>query len=377
MKGICETKNVWYTYIIKQTGSILKMKKKILAVVLAGALALSFAGCGAKGLSDEYVTISQIEKLEVPKVEHTVITDEIVDYVIEGMLNEQAVRTEVKDRAVANGDIVVIDYKGFVDGVEFEGGKAEGSELEIGSNTFIGATDDYKGFEEQIIGHKAGEKFDIEVQFPAEYPAEDLKSKVATFKITLHQIFENEVPELNDEYVKSVSKKSSTLEEYKKEIKEDLEKKDKEQVETQLASAVLGALAEKTEVKKFPDGVVDKKVEEANSYYNEMAANAEMEFSDFCQQYLQITEEEYNELVREVAEEEVKVDLACKLIAKEKNLEPSKEEYDEMVKELAGQSGIGTPTEFEEMVGEDIIESLIIQQRVGAYLAKTCVQVEK
>lgn len=353
------------------------MKKKILAVVLAGALALSFAGCGAKGLSDEYVTISQIEKLEVPKVEHTVITDEIVDYVIEGMLNEQAVRTEVKDRAVANGDIVVIDYKGFVDGVEFEGGKAEGSELEIGSNTFIGATDDYKGFEEQIIGHKAGEKFDIEVQFPAEYPAEDLKSKVATFKITLHQIFENEVPELNDEYVKSVSKKSSTLEEYKKEIKEDLEKKDKEQVETQLASAVLGALAEKTEVKKFPDGVVDKKVEEANSYYNEMAANAEMEFSDFCQQYLQITEEEYNELVREVAEEEVKVDLACKLIAKEKNLEPSKEEYDEMVKELAGQSGIGTPTEFEEMVGEDIIESLIIQQRVGAYLAKTCVQVEK
>lgn len=353
------------------------MKKKLLALVMAAALACSFTGCGDKGLSNEYITISQIDKLEVAKIEHEAITDEIVDYYIESKLAEKAVRTEAKDRAAADGDIVNINYKGFIDGVEFEGGAADNAELQIGSGTFIGATEDYKGFEEQIIGHNKGENFDIEVQFPADYQAEDLKNKVATFKITLNGIYEDETPELNDEFVASVSKKSKTVEEYKKEVKKELEKNEKLQAESQLAYDVLGALADKTEVKKFPEGVVEERVAQADEYYKGMAAQSGLEFADFCQQYLNMTEDEYNTNLKQVSEDEVKLELACKLIAEEKDLEPSKKEYDEMIKKFAEESGMGTPSEFLEMVGEDNIKSAILQDEVGKYLAKSCVQVDK
>ena len=353
------------------------MKKKLLALIMATALACSFTGCGDKGLENEYVTISQIEKLEVPEIEHTEITDEIIGYYIESKLGEKAERKEAKDRAVADGDIVNIDYKGFVDGVEFEGGAAENAELQIGSGTFIGATEDYKGFEEQIIGHSKGDKFDIEVQFPADYHVADLKDKVATFKISLNAIYEDEVPELNDEFVASVSKKSKTVEEYKKEVRKELEKNEEEQVKSQLAYDVLTSLGEKTEVKKFPEGVVEERIAKQDEYYRGLALNSGLEFGDFCQQYLGMTEEEYTTTIKEVSEDEVKLELACKLVAEEKNLEPSKKEYDKLIKKFAEESGMGTPSEFLEMVGEDTIKTAIIQDEVGKYLAKTCVQVKK
>lgn len=352
------------------------MKKKLLALIMAGLMACSFTGCGEKGLSNEYITITQYEKLEVPKASQTEVTDEIVNYYIESKLGEEAVRTEVKDRAVANGDIVNINYKGTVDGVEFQGGAADNSELTIGSNRFIGPTDDYKGFEEQIIGHKQGDNFDIKVQFPDPYMSEDLAGKVATFNINVNAVYEEDKPELNDEFVQTVSDKSKTVEEYKEEVKAIIEENDKLQVESQLAYDILGVLVSKVEVKKFPEGSVEEKIAEADEYYKGMAAQSGLEFADFTQQFLGLDEAAYNSSLKEMAEEQVKLELACKLIAEEKGLEPTKEEYDEKIAQFAAESGIGTPSEFLEVVGEDTVKLAILQDEVGKYLVETCVPVE-
>ena len=149
--------------------------------------------------------------IEVEK-KSTEVTDELIDKEIEQVRERNSRLVTVEDRAAENGDTAVIDFEGFVDGVAFEGGKAEGYNLSLGSGNFI------PGFEEQIVGHKTGEEFSIHVQFPDEYQAEELKGKDAEFKITLHEIKTKELPEVDDEFVQDVSDKE-TLEEYKEELK--------------------------------------------------------------------------------------------------------------------------------------------------------------
>ena len=141
------------------------MKKKFVTVISAAAVAGMLAGCSGE-LSNEYVTVTQYKGLEVPQASGSVeeVTDEQVDQMIEGTLSAYAEREEV--RAAQEGDIVNIDYTGYLDGEAFDGGSAEGADLELGSGSFIGATDDYAGFEEQIEGHNPGDEFDIQVQFP-------------------------------------------------------------------------------------------------------------------------------------------------------------------------------------------------------------------
>ena len=152
--------------------------------------------------------------IEVTKKSTEVTEDDIMAEI--KRVQERNSRVEVvSDRAVENGDIAVIDYEGFCDGVAFDGGKAENHELSIGSGQFI------PGFEEQIIGHNAGEEFDINVKFPEEYHSEDLKGKDATFKIKLHEIKAKELPELDDDFVKDISE-FDTVEEYKADIKAKL-----------------------------------------------------------------------------------------------------------------------------------------------------------
>ena len=198
------------------------MKKKILALTLSVLMAASLAGC-SKELSNEYITVKQYEGLEVPKVEQSEVTDESVESTINSTLSSKSTSEEIKDRAAKEGDTVNIDYKGSVDGVEFEGGSATGASLELGSNSFIGANGDYKGFEEQIVGHKIGEKFDIEVKFPSDYKNTEMADKVAVFNITLNGISVVTVPELTDDWVKENSEESKTVEEYKKEIQKQLD----------------------------------------------------------------------------------------------------------------------------------------------------------
>lgn len=351
------------------------MKKKIIAVTLSVLMVVSLAGC-SKQLSNKYITITQYEGIEVTQVEAVEITDADVEQQIQSNLTAASTEKEVKDRAAKEGDTVNIDFKGSVDGVEFEGGSAEGASLELGSNSFIGAEGDYKGFEEQIVGHSIGESFDITVKFPADYQNAEMADKVAVFNVKLNSISIVTVPELTDKWVKENSKKSKTVEEYKKEIKKSVEDNNKKSTDATLQSAVMESLMDQIEVKEYPKKDLEEQRKLIDDYYQGMAKSYNMEFKDFATQYMQLTEEEYDKQAKEAAEKAVQRTLACDLIAKKKNLEPSKEEYDKQIKEFAESSGYEKVADFKKEVGEDVLKNTIRQQEVAKYLAEKCVQVE-
>lgn len=232
--------------------------------------------------------------------------------------NSRIVTVETK-RKVKKNDIAVIDFEGFVDGVAFEGGKAENYELTIGSNQFI------PGFEDQIIGHKAGEEFDVNVKFPEDYHAE-LAGKDATFKIKLHEIKVKEVPALDDEFVKDVSE-YGTVDELKKNVKEELENKKQHEVEAEANNEVLDKLADLVTA-VIPDCMIEKKMDDD---VQDFAYRLQMQGLDL-KTYLKYTgsdEKTFREQYKEQAEKQVKLDLALAEIIKKENLEVSDADLEE------------------------------------------------
>ena len=232
--------------------------------------------------------------------------------------NSRIVTVETK-RKVKKNDIAVIDFEGFVDGVAFEGGKAENYELTIGSNQFI------PGFEDQIIGHKAGEEFDVNVKFPEDYHAE-LAGKDATFKIKLHEIKVKEVPALDDEFVKDVSE-YDTVDELKKNVKEELENKKQHEVEAEANNEVLDKLADLVTA-VIPACMIEKKMDDD---VQDFAYRLQMQGLDL-KTYLKYTgsdEKTFREQYKEQAEKQVKLDLALAEIIKKENLEVSDADLEE------------------------------------------------
>lgn len=351
------------------------MKKKVLALALAVVMAASLAGCSGQ-LSNEYITIKKYVGLEVPKADVAKVTDDDVNNAVNSKLKEKSTTEKITDRAAQKGDTVNIDYKGTIDGKEFDGGSATGASLELGSGSFIGANGKYKGFEDQIVGHNTGDKFDVTVQFPEKYSGNpDLQNKVAVFKVTLNQITLVKVPKLTDAWVKKNSK-SKNVDDYKKGIKKELEKNNKKSAESSLQSSVMDALADQTKVKKYPDGAVKKQVTSINKYYNSLASAYKLDFKDFLKQYMGMSEKDFKKQAKDAAEGAVKKDLACKLIAKKKKLTPTKKEYEDQIAKYAKSSGVSA-AEFKKQVGEDDIKSSILQQKVAKYLTDKCVQVEQ
>ncbi len=232
--------------------------------------------------------------------------------------NSRIVTVETK-RKVKKNDIAVIDFEGFVDGVAFEGGKAENYELTIGSNQFI------PGFEDQIIGHKAGEEFDVNVKFPEDYHAE-FAGKDATFKIKLHEIKVKEVPALDDEFVKDVSE-YDTVDELKKNVKKELENKKQHEVEAEANNEVLDKLADLVTA-VIPDCMIEKKMDDD---VQDFAYRLQMQGLDL-KTYLKYTgsdEKTFREQYKEQAEKQVKLDLALAEIIKKENLEVSDADLEE------------------------------------------------
>lgn len=344
------------------------MKKKIAAVVLCMAMAGTLTACSGE-LSNDYLTVKQYKGLEVAQVdEPEAVTDE---YVESTMNSYRSASLETEGKA-EDGDTVSLNYVGKVDGVEFDGGTAQGAELELGSGSYIGANGDYKGFEEQVVGHEVGETFDIKVKFPADYPSEDVADKEAVFTITINGIY----PEITDEWVQGISEESETVDEFRKEIKENIEEYNKEQVQSQLRSAVLEELMNQVEVKELPEEDVEAEVTNMTDYYKSAAEQYEMEFADFLTNYMGMDEETFNEEAKTAAETAVQRKIACQLIADKQKLNPSEDEIAEKTEEFAEQSGYDDVETFKEDYGEDVIKQTIIQQKVADYLVEKCVQVE-
>ena len=267
--------------------------------------------------------------IEIKKVEYNVSDDDI-NHELGHMQDRNSRMVTVDDRAVENGDVTVIDFEGFVDGKAFEGGKAEGHELTIGSNTFI------PGFEDQIIGMKIDEEKDIKVKFPEEYFSKDLAGKDATFKVKLHEIKKKELPELDDEFAKDVSE-FDTLKELKESIKEKLEKENEQKAKYETEEAAIKAVCDNTEI-DIPSGMIETEID-----HMEKDMEQRMQYQGLTlDMYLQMigkTKEEFRKEYEDQAKDAVKSRLVIEAVAKEEKIEADDKEVDEKIKEMAENYG--------------------------------------
>ena len=339
------------------------MKKRLTAVV-AGICALSLlGGCASGAISNDNITIKKYKGLEVEKVEEIAVTDEDVEMSIQSDLETLATKTEVTDRAAQLGDIATIDFEGKKDGVAFEGGAGTDYELELGSGQFI------DGFEDGVVGHKIGETFDLDLTFPEDYGSQDLAGQAVVFTVTLKGLQQKNVPELTVDILEQLGTKATTIEEYKAQIRSDLEVSNKETAESTLLASVWEALVEQCEVKKFPEGMLDdyvKNLKEQYSYYAQMYG---MEIEEFFKQIFGMSAEE-------VAKTTATQELAINLIAEKEGLNISDKEYKEGMKELASQYGYEDTEEFIKAYTEDGIRKALLQEKVGKFLVDNAVQVE-
>ena len=280
--------------------------------------------------------LGKYKGVEIKKIEYKV-TDEDVEHELGHMQEHNSRLISVEDRPVEKGDIANINFEGFVDGVAFEGGKAENHDLEIGSNTFI------PGFEDQIIGMKIDEEKDIQVKFPDEYFSKDLAGKDATFKVKVNEIKKKELPTLDDEFAKDVSE-FDTLKELKESIKEKQQKQNDERAKYETQDAVIKAVCENVKV-DIPSGMVETETENMVKDMEQRLAYQGLKLD----QYLQMmgkTKEEMQKEYEPQAIEAIKSRLAIEAVIKAEKIEVADIDVDEKIKEMAKNYGRENDEEF-------------------------------
>ncbi len=264
------------------------------------------------------ITVKAYKGLTAEKAESKVTKEEI-DAEIEHMLDRSARIVNVDDRAAKDGDITVIDFEGFVDGVAFDGGKAEKYELTIGSGSFI------PGFEEQIIGHSIGEEFDVNVTFPEAY-APELASKDAVFKIKLHEIKVKELPELDDEFAKDMGE-YETVDELKKGIEDDMLKRKQESAQNAFEDAVIEALCENVEG-EIPECMYDNKAKENVDSFAQRIGQQGIDLDTYLM-YMGMDKAMFESQMRERAVADVKIELAVEKIIELEEIKAADEAIEE------------------------------------------------
>ena len=264
------------------------------------------------------VELGKYKGIEIKKIEYPV-KDEDVQNEIKQMQDKNSRLVTVDDRALENGDTATIDFEGFVDGVAFEGGKAEGHELEIGSGAFI------PGFEDQLVGMKIDEEKEIKVTFPKEYFSKDLAGKEATFKVKLHEIKKKELPNLDDEFAKDVSE-FDTLKELEASIKERLEKDNAQKAKYETEEAAIKAVCDKSKV-EIPSGMVDMGVDHMIQDINQRLSYQGMNL-DMYMQYTGMTMDALRAQFAEQAKKQLSGSLVLEAIQKAEGIEAGPEEVE-------------------------------------------------
>ena len=263
--------------------------------------------------------------IEIAKVDHNVSEDE-VESTLKEMVNKNARLVSVEDKAIENGDTAVIDFEGFESGVAFEGGKGENYSLVIGSNTFI------PGFEEQLIGKKAGEEVEVNVTFPAEYHAENLAGKAVVFNVKVNDVKVKELAELDDEFAKDTSE-FETLAELKADVRANLEKEAEAKAKNEIRNSLVEKVSANTEV-EVPSVMVEQQIDNML-----MELNYQLQYQGLnLQQLLSMTGRDVAELREERradAEKLVKSSLVLEAIAKAENIEVSEEEFNAELANMA------------------------------------------
>ncbi len=280
----------------------------------------------AKVVVKPEVELGEYKGLEVEEQDSTV-TDEDVDAELKQIQERQAELVVVEDGAIENGDTAVFDFEGFVDGEAFEGGQAENYSLEIGSGQFI------PGFEEQLVGLKAGEEKDVEVSFPEEYHAENLAGKPATFKVKLHDIKRKELPALDDEFAKDANEEVETLEELKTQLKDKLTKDKVQQAEHAVRDTLVEKAAENAKV-DIPEAMVNTEVERMLQEFEQRLQSQGMNLELYFQ-FSGQDEAAMREQFKVDGEKRVRVNLTLEAIAIAENLEATDEDVDKEIEKMA------------------------------------------
>lgn len=292
---------------------------------------------------------------------------------VEAFLNREREKhsriNPVTDRAVKKGDLVNIDFEGFIDGTAFEGGKGEKYDLEIGSKTFIDT------FEDQIIGKNIGDEFDVSVTFPENYGKKELASKPAVFKVKINEINEKILPELNDEFVQDTTE-FETLKDYKKDIKSKLTAAKKEEADKKMKEAIIDALIEKVEV-TIPEAMIELEIDQKiNEFRNGIGAQGLT--LDSYLNYMGQSLENMREAYRIICEKQVKSRLALEAVAESEKVKVSEKDIDAELTRIAEAYRIDKEklqSIFGEKERENIIKDLKVQKALD-FLVKNSVQPE-
>lgn len=302
---------------------VVDVDSSTLELVSAGKDGLVFK---VKATVKPEVSVSEYKGLAATK-KSTAVSDEEVEQELKRAQQRNARMVAVEDRAAEKDDIAVIDFEGFVDGTAFEGGKGENYSLTLGSGQFI------PGFEDQVIGHKAEDEFDVNVTFPEDYQAKELAGKEAVFKVKLHEIKKNELPELDDDFAKDVSE-FDTLEAYKAHLKEDIEHRKSHMAEDDVKNQLIDKLIENLSA-EIPQVMFDHRVDDCLRDFEYRLSGQGLN----VQSYMQYTGLDLDGLRKQFvpqAERQVKLRLALEKIAELEQIKPTEEElnaeYEKMAK---------------------------------------------
>jgi len=297
------------------------------------------------------VKLGEYKGLSAPK-ETVTVTEADIDGEMKPLV-ERASRLVTVDRAAQNGDTVVLDFEGFKDGVPFDGGKAEGYSLELGSNSFI------PGFEEQVVGMKSEEEKDLNVTFPAEYQAEDLAGKDVVFKVKVHEVKAKETPVLDDEFAKDVSE-FDTLEALRKDLGDKLKERRETQAENAFKDAIMEQAVANMEA-EIPDDMVDFQAEKLMEDYERRVTSQGIPFETYLSM-MGMTRPQLKEQAMEGALRQVRMDLTLRAVAAAEGIEVTEEEKEAEIKRLAEQYSMSVEQVKAVVVEKELVSDLSKQK---------------
>lgn len=278
------------------------------------------------------VKLGDYKGMEVP-AQDTTVSDKEVEDELESKRQQQAELVLKEDQPAENGDTVVIDYVGSVDGEKFDGGSADNYSLELGSGAFI------PGFEDQLVGHKSGEDVEVKVTFPEEYHAQDLAGKEAVFEVKLHEVKEKQLPEMDDEFAKDVDEDVDTLDELKEKTKKQLQEQKEDAAHAAIEDAAIEVAVNNAETEEIPQAMLDDDTDRQVQQYlmgmQQQGINPKMYF-----QITGTTEDDLRKQFANDAAKRVKTNLVLEAIVKDANLEATDEDIDAEIKDLAAQYGM-------------------------------------
>ncbi|MBW1605457.1 trigger factor [Lactobacillus sp. Sy-1] len=278
------------------------------------------------------VKLGEYKGISVEK-QNTRVYKKDIDEAIEKKRQSQAELVLKEDKPAEEGDTVIIDFDGYVDGKQFDGGQANNYSLELGSHSFI------DNFEDQLVGHKAGDEVDVDVTFPDDYQAKELEGKKATFKVKIHEVKEKQLPKLDDEFAKDVDEDVDSLDELKDKVKEQLKSEKETEAKNNIEDEAISGAVDNAEVKEIPQAMIDEDTERQMDQY---LANMQQQGIN-AQMYFQLTGTSKEDLKKQFADgasRRVKTNLVLEAIVEAENIKPTEEEVKEEIATLAKQYGM-------------------------------------